>query len=85
MSYTATISDPNEPDAMPIWESFDHASADDAYQAAQSHVHAAQPGDRIVDEGHGRYAIWAPDGNAGWTLAATLVVSATDDAQVDPR
>jgi len=79
MSYTATISDPHEPDAMPLWESFDHPTFDDANRAAQAHVQAAQPGDRIVDEGHGLYAIWGADDGARCPHVATLVIAPTDD------
>jgi hypothetical protein len=79
MSYTATISDPHEPDAMPMWESFDHPTFDDAYRAGQAHVQAAQPGDRIVDEGHALYAIWGADRTARCTHVATLVIAPTDD------
>jgi len=37
MSYSATITDPHEADAMPMWESFGHADVDAALQAAQKH------------------------------------------------
>ena len=79
MSYTATISDPNEPDAMPMWESFDHPSAADAFAAAQTHIHATQPGDRFVDQGHGVYSVRAADTHARPAHVATLVIAATDD------
>jgi hypothetical protein len=79
MSYTATISDPNQPDAMPMWESFDHPSADHAYGAAQAHVHLTQPADRIADDGHGVYAIWGADTDGRWTHVATLVIAANDE------
>jgi hypothetical protein len=82
MSYTATISDPNQPDAMPMWESFDHPSADDAYRAAQAHIHGTQPGDRVVDEGHGVYSVWAAATTARPTHVATLVIAPTHD--LDP-
>jgi hypothetical protein len=58
MSYNAVITDPYEADAMPMWESFDHADLDDAFQVAQTYIHATQPGDRVVDEGHGVYGIY---------------------------
>ena len=58
MSYTATVNDPHQPDAMPMWESLDHATVDDAYRAAQTHIQATQPDDRIVDQGHGVYVVW---------------------------
>jgi hypothetical protein len=82
MSYAATISDPNQPDAMPMWESFDHASAAGAYAAAQTHIHATEPGDRVVDEGDGVYFIWAADPNARPAHVATLVIAPTDE--LDP-
>jgi hypothetical protein len=67
-----------------MWESFDHATADYAYRAAQTHVQAAQPGDRIVDEGHGVYAIWAHGDSARRSHVATLVMAASDDLDVAP-
>ena len=82
MSYTAAISDPNTPDAMPMWESFDHPSAADAYRAAEAHIHATQPDDRVVDEGHGVYSVWAAATNARSTHVATLVIVPTDS--LDP-
>jgi hypothetical protein len=51
MSYNAVITDPYKADAMPMSESFDHADLDDAFQVAQTYIHATQPGDRVVDEG----------------------------------
>jgi hypothetical protein len=78
MNYTATISEPNEPDAMPMWESTDHPTADDAYRAAEAHVHNTQPGDRIVDQGRGVYAIWSADDTASRTHVATLVIAPGD-------
>jgi hypothetical protein len=74
VSYSAIITDPHEADAMPMWESFDHADFDDALQAAQAHIRATQPGDRIVDEGHGVYAIWSS--TVPSTRVATLVINA---------
>jgi hypothetical protein len=59
---------------MPMWESFDHADVDDALRAAQTYIHATQPEDRIVDEGHGVYAIWT--GTAPSTRVATLIINA---------
>ena len=53
------------------------ADLDDAVRAAQTYIHATQPGDRIVDEGHGVYAIWT--GPAPSTRLATLVIAPTDD------
>jgi hypothetical protein len=78
MSYTATITEANEPDAMPMWESFGHPTADDAYWAAQAHVHNTQPGDRIVDQGRGVYAIWSAGGPASRTQVATLDIAPAD-------
>ena len=42
MCYSATITDPHEADAMPMWESVDHAEFADALQAAQAYIHATQ-------------------------------------------
>ena len=83
-TYNATISEPNQPDAMPMWESFDHATAEDAYRAAQAHIHATQPGDRVVDEGNGVYTVWAAEGSAQPTHVATVVVAPTDDLHAAP-
>lgn len=85
MSYTATITDPHDADAMPMWESFDNTDLDDALRAAQTYIHATQPGDRIVDEGDGVYAIWT--GPAPSTRVATLVIAPTDNhhAQALPQ
>src|SRR5262245_9350916 len=58
LSRTATVKDPHQPDAMPIWESIDHATVYYAYRAAQTQIQAIQPGDRIVVQGHGVYAVW---------------------------
>ena len=73
MSYSAIITDPQEADAMPMWESFDHVDLDDALQAAQTYIHTTQPHDRIVDEGDGVYAIWS--GSTPSARVATLVIS----------
>lgn len=78
MSYTATITDPHDADAMPLWESFDHVDGADALRAAQTYVHATQPGDRIADAGQGTYAIWS--GPAPATRVATLVITTTDES-----
>jgi hypothetical protein len=83
MSYTASITDPHEPDAMPMWESFDHADLDDALRAAQTYIHATQPGDHIVDEGNGVYAIWT--GPAPSMRVATLVIAPTEDHHAQAR
>ncbi|WP_245908937.1 hypothetical protein [Mycobacterium neglectum] len=77
MSYSATITDPHEADAMPMWESFGHADVDAALQAAQTYIHATQPGDRIVAEGQGVYAVWT--GPAPSTRVATVVIAPADD------
>lgn len=83
MSYSAIITDPRDADAMPMWESFDHASLDAALQAAQTHIRETQPGDRLVDEGHSVYAIWtSPEPS---TRVATLVIAAADDHQSPTR
>lgn len=77
MSYAATITDPHEPGAMPMWESLDHADFDAALQAAHTYIHATKPGDRIVEDGHGSYAIRT--GTAPFTRVATLTIAPTDD------
>lgn len=83
MTHTATITDPREPDAMPMWESFDHARAQDAYRAAHAYIETAQPDDRIVDEGHGVYAVLTTaDPNA--TPVATIVISHGEDPETAP-
>lgn len=79
MSHTVTITDPRQPDAMPMWESFDHATADDAYRAARTHIEAAQPDDRIVDEAHGVYSVWNAAGDRPPTHVATIVIAPGDD------
>ena len=76
MSYSATITDPHEPDAMPMWESLDHADFADALQAAQTYIHATQPGDRLVEDRHGSYAIYS--GTPPFTRVATLTIAPTD-------
>lgn len=77
MSYSATIRDPHDPDAMPMWESSDHPDQTAALQAAQTYIHATQPADRIVNEGHGVYAILA--GATPAQRVATLVIDEEDD------
>jgi hypothetical protein len=77
MTYSATITDPHAPDAMPMWESFDHADPAAALQAAHTYIHAAQPADRIIDEGHGVYAILT--GAKPAERVATLVIDEHDD------
>lgn len=83
MSHTVTIIDPHEPDAMPMWESFDHATAEDAYRAAQTHIEATQPDDRIVNQGDGVYAVLTgADPNA--TRVATIVISPGEEPDAAP-
>lgn len=77
MSYTATITDPHDADAMPLWESFDHPDVAEALHAARTYVQATQPDDRITDAGQGTYAIWT--GPAPATRVATLVITPTDE------
>lgn len=78
MSYMATIVDPHDGDAAPWWESFDHADAQAALEAARTHIHTARPDDRIgADDGHGIHPIVAGPTHA--TRVATLVIAATDD------
>ena len=83
MSHTVTIIDPHEPDAMPMWESFDHATAEDAYRAAQTHIKATQPDDRIVEQAHGVYAVWTAAGDRTATHVATIVIAPSDDLHAD--
>lgn len=77
MRYTATITDPHEQDAMPMWESLNHADPAAALQAAQTYIHAAQPADRIIDEGHGVYAVLT--GATPAERVATLIIDEDDD------
>lgn len=84
MSHTVTINDPHQPDAMPMWESFDHATAEDAYRAAQTHIEAARPDDRIVDQGHGVYEVWTAAGDRPATQVATIVIAPSDHLHADP-
>ena len=84
MSYTATVNDPHQPDAMPMWESLDHATVDDAYRAAQTHIQATQPDDRIVNQGHGVYVVWTVDDNQLAIHVATLVIAPSDYVHADP-
>ena len=84
MSYTATINDPNQPDAMPLWESFDHATVEDAYRAAHTHIEATQPADRIVDHGDGVYGIWTVNDDQQAIHVATLVIAPSDYVYADP-
>lgn len=83
MTHTATITDPREPDAMPMWESFDHDTAQDAYRAAHAHIETAHPEDRIVDEGHGVYAVLTA-ANPNATQVATIVISQDEDPETTP-
>jgi hypothetical protein len=83
MSYTATVNDPHQPDAMPMWESLDHATVDDAYRAAQTHIQATEPDDRIVDQGHGVYVVWTVDDNQLAIHVATLVIAPSDYVHAD--
>ena len=77
MSYSATIRDLHDPDAMPMWESSDHPDQTAALLAAQTYIHATQPADRIVNEGHGVYAILTAATPA--QRVATLVIDEEDD------
>jgi hypothetical protein len=78
MSYTATIVDPHDADAVPWWESHGHADVQAAMQAARTHVDATHPADRIGDDdGHGVHAIFT--GPTSETRIATLVITPTDD------
>ncbi len=73
VSYSATITDPQDPDAMPMWESFDHPAIQDALQAARTYIHTAQPSDRLVDEGHGVYAIWTGTGRTSRQVGMLVI------------
>jgi hypothetical protein len=80
---THTVTDPHEPEAMPFWESFDHATAEDAYRAARNHIEATQPRDRIIGQADGVYAVVsAADLNA--TRVATVVISPGEDPDAAP-
>jgi hypothetical protein len=79
MNHTVIITDPHQPDAMPMWESFDHDSAEDAYRVAQTHIKTAQPDDRIVDQGHGVYEVWTAAGERPTKHVATIVIAPSDD------
>ena len=83
MTHTAPITEPLEPDAMPLWESFDHATAEGAYAAARDHIAATQPDDRIVDQGGGVYAVLSGAAH-GSERVATVVISPGDDAPTAP-
>lgn len=83
MRYSATITDPHEPDAMPMWESFDHSEFADALQAAQAYIHATQPADRVVEEAPGVYGIWTSPPTS--TRVATLVIEPTEEQHRRPR
>ena len=83
MTHTATITDPHEPDAMPLWESLDHATAESAYAAARDHIAAAQPDDQIVDQGGGEYAILS-GADVGAERVATVVISPDDETPAAP-
>ena len=73
MTHTVAIVDPSEPDAMPFWESFDHATVEAAYRAARDHIAAAQPDDRIVEQADGVHAVLSAGHDA--THVATVVIS----------
>lgn len=77
MTYSATITDPHDPDAIPMSESFDHADRAAALQAAHTYIHATQPADRIIDEAHGVYAVLT--GATPAERVATLVIDEVDD------
>lgn len=83
MRYSATITDPHQPDAMPMWESFDHTEFADALQAAHAYIHATQPADRVVEEAPGVYGIWTSPPTS--TRVATLVIEPTEEQQLRPR
>lgn len=83
MTYAATITEPAQYDAMPLWESFDHATVEGAYAAARDHIAANQPDDRIVDQGGGVYAVLSGAGH-GSERVATVVISPGDDAAAAP-
>jgi hypothetical protein len=83
MIYTAAITDPHDPDAMPMWESFDHPNVQDALQASRAYIHATRPGDHITDDGEGTYAIWTGPAPSN-TRVATLVIAPTDEHHGQP-
>lgn len=76
VSYSATIIDPIDVDAPPMWESFGHATPGAALTAAQAYIHAAQPDDRVVDEGEGIFGVFS--GTTSSTRVATLAIAADE-------
>lgn len=76
MSYSATIIDSQDVDAVPLWESVGHPDRAAALQAAQSYVLEVQPTDRIVEYRDGIYAIWSSA--APWPRVGTLLIESTD-------
>ena len=79
MTFTATITD-LAADSAPLWESFGHASAEDAHTAAVQHVTTAQPADQIRAVGDGVYEVLSSARSGGSPQhVATLTVVAADD------
>lgn len=80
MPYLATIIDALETLAPPLWESPELPTADEAYAAAETEVHATQPDDQIEPDGHGRYVIFgaADDDGHREQLASILITQASD-------
>ncbi|MCV7256902.1 hypothetical protein H7J86_32480 [Mycobacterium hackensackense] len=77
MTFTATITD-LAADSVPLWESFGHASADDAHTAAVQHIHRAQPDDQIRATSDGVYEVWSSaDSRSSSQHVATLTITAS--------
>ena len=83
MSYT-TVNDPHQPDAMPMWESLDHATVDDVYPRRADPHPATQPDDRIVDQGTAW--MWSgPSTMPSWRyMSPILVIAPSGYVHADP-
>lgn len=77
MTFTATITD-LAADSAPLWESFGHASAEDAHTAAVQHINTAQPTDQVRAVGDGVYEVWSSveSGTSPQHVATLTVVAA---------
>lgn len=82
VTYTSTIYDADQPDSMPLWESFGHNGFDDARRAAACHIEQIRPEDRMVPRGHGEYTVWTTEDHEQSTHVATVVISPSDE--LDP-
>lgn len=78
MTFTATITD-LAADSAPLWESFGHASVEDAHAAAVQHIHTAQPADQVRAVGDGVYEVLSPAESGGSPQhVATLTIVAAE-------